>query len=1225
MSAPARLQSVRLVGFKSFAERTEIEFGPGISAIVGPNGSGKSNLADALRWALGEQGRTLRTKRAEDVIFAGSEKRRSTGMADVTVVLDNVDGYLPLDFGQVALGRRVFRSGENVYLLNRQRVRYRDVQDLLEAGNLSDNALLFIGQGMVDQALSLRPEERRELFEEVAGVRRPDRRRRLAEGQLVEAEANLARVEDLLVELRPRARRLAQQMQAEEARHAAASELSAALVAAARARWAASRSGARQAGEQFAHARRAADEALANARRAEERIAAAARRLDEKAQAETTRRSALDEVRARRTETQIAEARLDSSIEALENDRRRLSEEASAVESRLEAARRSAAQPLAEPDAAAEEELAATEARLARARDELERLRAAVHGADERAAAVRRAAATREAERDAALRRAESAARRAAEQADRVAATEQSAAAAAARHSSTATALVATLAAESAAENALEEARRAVATAEGRGAERSNRAAEAASHLETARARLAASDEVLRSADNDALALAARRRGGRQLLDGVEVDRPLQRAIEAALGPAVRSALLPAARVPTLRGERGHLVIEDAPAPRTPDRDASRAADAAREAGGGHLADAVLRDPGGALGRLLAGALWAPGLEEALRLQPTLPAGWCVATPSGDVVTATGVVALGGSPSVLERRDERDALQAAVTAAEQVAENAARAGSAAAGESDAAREKLVSGAERLAVATRERRRAEETERTAARASEAAARELAWESAQRERLSVEQLRATAALDAVHAVAGADTAAVPGAATADFATLEQAVGDLRTRRERLATGLRDAASDRRRAEGVRNRAEASLALDEPRLADIGRDTARVSEMLEARRGERNRVAEQLAALSERETAVRQALDEIVEAGRSDRDELAAAEQQAARSRERLRSGDDAARNAERAVSESRLTEETVREQLLIELAALGPGGLSALTASAETQADSPSAAAHAPAPDQVADDSLLSRDDDDLAAALEAAIDLAITAWEQGGDAPPPPPVGRLATLRRRFHGLGASDPYVTGEYAELTARLDQLEAQKTDLTEAIEGTRSLIAELRTRVFEQFQTAFRDLEGAFERQFTRLFGGGSARLKLTEPDDLETTGIDIAAQPPGKKRQALALLSGGERALTAVALLFAMLEVRPVPFCVLDEVDAALDEVNIDRFVASLRDLAERTQCIVITHNRGTIEAADALHGVTLGADAVSRIVSLRLEDAIQQAVPPVAETPARMST
>ncbi|MGH3074575.1 MAG: AAA family ATPase, partial [Gaiellales bacterium] len=172
MTARARLRALRVVGFKSFAERTTLEFGPGISAVVGPNGSGKSNLADALRWALGEQGRSLRSRRSEDIIFAGSAKRHATGMADVALIIDNTDGLLPIDFGEVDLGRRLYRSGENEYLLNRQSVRLRDLVDLLDAGNLADNAFLFIGQGMVDQALSLRPEERRPLFEEAAGVRR---------------------------------------------------------------------------------------------------------------------------------------------------------------------------------------------------------------------------------------------------------------------------------------------------------------------------------------------------------------------------------------------------------------------------------------------------------------------------------------------------------------------------------------------------------------------------------------------------------------------------------------------------------------------------------------------------------------------------------------------------------------------------------------------------------------------------------------------------------------------------------------------------------------------------------------------------------------------------------------------------------------------------------------------------------------------------------------------
>src|SRR6187455_2263310 len=261
--APPRLLALRVQGFKSFAERTNVEFGGGISAVVGPNGSGKSNLADALRWALGEQGRALRSRKSEDVIWAGSEKRTAQGMADVTLVLDNADSLLPVDFQVLEFGRRLYRSGENEYLLNRQKVRLRDLVDLLDAANLADNAFLFIGQGMVDQALSLRPEERRPLFEEVAGVRRHERRRRKAEEQLVESESNLSRVEDILAELRPQVRRLAAQAEQQASRSTAGQDLADALVLAAHARWHEAAARANEAGGARQRAAHDADEAMA--------------------------------------------------------------------------------------------------------------------------------------------------------------------------------------------------------------------------------------------------------------------------------------------------------------------------------------------------------------------------------------------------------------------------------------------------------------------------------------------------------------------------------------------------------------------------------------------------------------------------------------------------------------------------------------------------------------------------------------------------------------------------------------------------------------------------------------------------------------------------------------------------------------------------------------------------------------------------------------------------
>src|SRR5437762_731800 len=365
MSGPPRLLGLRLQGFKSFAERTVVEFGPGISAVVGPNGSGKSNLADALRWTLGEQGRSLRTRKSEDVIFAGSEKRSALGMADVTLVLDNADGLLPVDFSVLELGRRLYRSGENDYLMNRQRVRLRDLVDLLDAANIADNAFLFIGQGMVDQALSLRPEERRPLFEEVAGVRRHERRRRKAEEQLVESETNVARVQDILAELRPQARRLAAQAEQQASRETAGTQLAEALLVSAHARWYEAAGRLAAAAAQRDTATREADRLAAVLRGAEESAAAIAAQLTTRVAAETERGAAHDNARVTLNGLQLAEARLLGDVEALDRDVRRLGDERTAAEADIATQRRSLALPGGEVDPAAQAALADAERVLA--------------------------------------------------------------------------------------------------------------------------------------------------------------------------------------------------------------------------------------------------------------------------------------------------------------------------------------------------------------------------------------------------------------------------------------------------------------------------------------------------------------------------------------------------------------------------------------------------------------------------------------------------------------------------------------------------------------------------------------------------------------------------------------------------------------------------------------------------------------------------------------------
>ena len=345
VSAPARLLALRLQGFKSFAERTNVEFGPGISAVVGPNGSGKSNLADALRWALGEQGRALRSRKAEDVIWAGSERRAAQGMADVTLVVDNADGMIPVEYQVLELGRRLYRSGENDYLLNRQRIRLRDLVDLLDSAHLADNAFLFIGQGMVDQALALRPEERRPLFEEVAGVRRHERRRRKAEEQLAESEANLARVQDILAELRPQVRRLGAQAEQQTTRRSAGAELADALVAAAHHRWNDAHRRLATAIRDKDRAETAFDTALATQVAAEEAAATIASALDMQATRERDLVAVHEVARATLVELGLHEARVTAESAALGRDETRLVSEREAAEADLASARRGLSVP----------------------------------------------------------------------------------------------------------------------------------------------------------------------------------------------------------------------------------------------------------------------------------------------------------------------------------------------------------------------------------------------------------------------------------------------------------------------------------------------------------------------------------------------------------------------------------------------------------------------------------------------------------------------------------------------------------------------------------------------------------------------------------------------------------------------------------------------------------------------------------------------------------------
>ncbi len=800
----ARLRALRMVGFKSFAERTVVEFGPGISAIVGPNGSGKSNLADALRWSLGEQGRSLRTRRAEDLIFAGSSSRRAVGMADVTLVIDNTDGLLPLDYAEIELGRRLYRSGENEYLLNRQRVRLRDLVDLLDEANLADNAFLFIGQGMVDQALALRPEERRPLFEEAAGIRKHERRRRTAEAELAEAETNLERVRDLLAELRPQARRLAAQAAQQEQRRSAGAELARALVAAARTRLAGAERQAAELGTQLAGARRDSDAALEALRRAEYAARALTVALSERAEAERAARERLDSARVRTVELRLAEARLAGEAAAALRDRQRVAGERDAILSRVDEARRTMALPVPEIDSGAEEALRAAERALADAEREAVDLREAGLAGEQRDAQTRRAREARRTELEGARRRAADAERRLAQQSAAAAETNRRAADAGSARAECAARAADGERGERTAEAAAEAARAVAAGAEAAWQEAAERAGSLGAELAGARTRYAALSESVRDGLDERTLRVARARGAQRLAEGLEVEPRLRVAVEAALGDALtglaadaRTALaLRDARAVVLLPEAGPRPVREGEAARG--REAVRAEEAAVARGGGRLADALRRDPRGDVARLVARSVWVPDLESALDLRSVLPGGWSVVTLTGEVVRDDGLVRLGKRESVLERRAAAEAAAEAVRGLE------ARLGEAVAARdaADATRREGRSALERaraaVEAARRTRRVADEADRSAARTAETAAREAAWQAAQLERIG-----------AVAAATGRELAELEAATTAGRATEEQASGSgtdverYRARRSRRWPG--GCASSRRRGIG------------------------------------------------------------------------------------------------------------------------------------------------------------------------------------------------------------------------------------------------------------------------------------------------------------------------------------------------------------------------------------------------------------------------------------
>lgn len=1200
------LKTLTLRGFKSFASATTLSFEPGVTCVVGPNGSGKSNVVDALAWVMGEQGaKTLRGGKMEDVIFAGTSGRPPLGRAEVSLTIDNADGALPIDYTEVTISRTLFRSGGSEYAINGSPCRLLDIQDLLSDSGLGREMHVIVGQGQLDAVLRATPEDRRGFVEEAAGVLKHRKRKEKALRKLDAMQANLTRLADLTTEVRRQLGPLGRQ--AEIARKAATI----------------------QADLRDARARLLADDLAQLTAALEQEIADEAALRAQQAEVERDLAVARERLGGYEREAASAAPAVGAAADVwyrLSSLRERLRGTQTLAEERLRLlGRPEPAQRGQDPDELERqaERVRTTEAELeaevARARDALA---AAVSGREDAEAAAgeaERAVATLL--RGVADRR-EGLARLAgqvAAQRTRVESAEaeigrlRASLAEAERRGTEATTEFAVLETQVV---GVEEGE------EGLDAEHE----EAADAVERTSAEVTALQEQASTADQDraswgarieALELSLDRKDGAGALLAADqvgvvgslaallgIEPGYEDAIAAALGPAADAVAVESvdAAVDALRylrtedaGRAGLVVTEPrGAAPGAPTDAGAPGGDPDEPLAGTLPQDARwavdVVTAGGGLGRsvraLLDGVVVVEDLGQARSVLASAP-DLVTVTRGGDVLGTTR--AWGGSasaPSVLHLQsaleEAREAHADAVARAERARFGLAAARSA----RDAARERYDETLERLN---------ESDARLAAVAEQlghlgATARSAAAEA---ERVRTSLTTAAAGRDDARAALDELVARLEAAEQAPEQS-EETVSDASAERDRLAAAAAAAraaetearlalrtSEERSRAVAGRAQALARAAASEREARERAarREAARVRQATRAS-AVRDGAARALTAV-ERSLARAGAERDAAEAARAERDAaVAAARAEVDRLAARLRELTDVAHRDEVARAQQQLRIEQLQARSVDELG-MDPGVL--------VEEFGP----HRPVP-------------------APAGPGRAAVEDQPGGEAPAVPydraaQEKRLRSAERDLSRLGKVNPLALEEFAALEERHKFLADQLADLKKSRADLLEIVREIDERVERVFADAYRDTAEQFERVFARMFPGGEGRLVLTDPDDLLTTGIEVEARPAGKKVKRLSLLSGGERSLTAVALLVAIFKARPSPFYVMDEVEAALDDVNLGRLLEIFRELQEDSQLIVVTHQKRTMEIADALYGVTMRGDGVTTVISQRLRE------------------
>jgi chromosome segregation protein len=1176
-----KLTSLRLFGFKTFAEATGLTFEPGITALVGPNGSGKSNLVDAIRWVLGEQStKSLRSNKMEDVIFAGNERRKPLGMAEVALTFDNRDGTLKIDASEVQITRRAYRAGESEFFINRQSVRLRDVVELLMGSGLGPGSYAIVSQGQIDAILAAKPSDRRGLFEETAGINKFLARKNESLRRLEQTEQNGIRVNDLVTEIAARVPELeTQARRARRFRKASARLRDLEILSYLRA--SASRRDERsilQAQLEKLEVERAG--AAAKAAAADADLATLRTELYTRERALESLRAQTTRVRAELAELEAQHAAMSARREALEAQSSQITDDRERAEAERDDLRRSIAQfememaPKAEELERGRERERLAQAALATARAALDRIFTALRDAE----AVAAAAAASEAERRAQLvatqanferleREAFALREDAARRSERAATMAHDAETAAAAHADVTARATAAREAAAGADERVGEAARALSA--GQAAYRS-----ATSELAGAEARLHTIEELEANLEGHVpgtrAVLEAHRRGEFGGILGVvsnliRVDEQYARALDIAFGASLSNIVTERAEdaeraIAFLRArEAGRATF--LPLDTLGNRAGRGAHEVPRERGVVGYAHALVEpaEPryAGIVSFLVGRILVVESLDVGVRLVRGQGFRDAIVTLEGDEIRGGGAMTGGRykrERSILSRRAQARTLAETIPQLREDLERAERATSAALEES--------------AAATRERDDAHRIASELAVALRDATARVETIAAERERLGGEiaaMLERASERDRETAVARERLSALDRPAVDPASAVAE--------RERLEASLQEARETIARAQDAERIVSGEIGSAREAVASLlARRDAATSRLglLDANRERaahaRESMSAELEALGER----------IADAERSvaaTRDRVAVADA----NHERARAERDAAQARSQALeSDLRLAQNAEREA-----ATASEGGRVRL---AEIDAELGMLAAQFAQNPATADE----------------CADVETRYADERGDF-----ANEIARLRDELARLQNVNLNADAEIEELIERERFLKEQLDDLARARETLLASIREIEASSQEQFNATFALVKEAFEAVYVRLFPGGQAKMWQTDPENLAETGIEISIAPPGKKMMSLTALSGGERAMAASALIFALIAVKPSPFYLLDEVDAALDDANVDRFSGLVREVGSSAQLLIVTHNKKTMELAQRMYGVTMREPGISSVIAADL--------------------